>query len=95
MIVIYLLIAFLFGLLIGLFYFGGLWVTIRKINQTKSPLALTMVSFLVRLVVSMFLFYFVLKMGDWQHLIAALIGFILMKFVLVQKLKPREEEKER
>lgn len=91
MIIITLIIAFLFGLLIGLFYFGGLWVTIRKITQMKAGLALTMVSFLIRLLVSMFLFYFVLKMGDWRHLIAALVGFILMKFVLVQKLKPKEE----
>ena len=45
---IYSLLYLLIGLGLGLFYFGGLWLTIKNMNQSRSPIVLTLGSFVLR-----------------------------------------------
>jgi len=80
-----LVIAFLTGLALGAFYFGGLWLTIRKGKSMDRPAALFFISGLVRLAVVLLCFYLVMQ-GQWQRLLACLAGFIVMRFVLVRLL---------
>jgi len=53
--------AFITGVLLGLFYFGGLWITIRKLNRTTHPRRFLAVSFLLRLIPVLYGFWYVLK----------------------------------
>jgi F1F0 ATPase subunit 2 len=71
------------GLALGLFYFGGLWLTVRRIAGTTRPAFLMLGSFVVRLVVTLCGFYLVMD-GRWERLLACLIGFLVTRFVLTR-----------
>jgi F1F0 ATPase subunit 2 len=82
--------AFLAGLAIGQFYFGGLWLTVRRLPVTRSPALLAFVSFAVRTGISVFIFYLLSLGGHWERLLASVAGFALMRMVLVWRLRPRQ-----
>lgn len=35
--ILYMILAFVMGMVLGLFFFGGLWITIKKAIATKIP----------------------------------------------------------
>jgi F1F0 ATPase subunit 2 len=37
------------GILLGLLYFGGLWLTVRRLPRTRHPIQLSIVSLVLRL----------------------------------------------
>lgn len=78
--------VFAAGVLIGLFYFHGLWVTIRTMPKTKRPAAVLMMSFFIRtaLVVCSF---FLMAAGRWDRLLPAIAGFILSRMIITRKVK--------
>lgn len=79
-----LLVGLVEGALLGVFFFVGLWWTVRKIEPTKHVALLFLGSMLLRTSVVILGFYFVL--GDnWQRLIAGLLGFIIAR-ILVTRL---------
>jgi len=45
---VYSLLYLFIGLGLGLFYFGGLWLTIKNMNNARSPIVLTLGSFILR-----------------------------------------------
>ena len=75
--------ALVAGILLGAFFFGGLWWTVRK-GMTSEKVALWFFgSMLLRTGVVMLGFYFV--MGDsWQRLLACLLGFILARLIVTR-----------
>lgn len=79
--------AFGSGLGVGLFFFGGLWLTVRQIPSAKHPALLSLSSFIGRTTVSLVVFYYVLG-SHWELVLACLGGFLLMRFVLVHLLQP-------
>ncbi len=82
-------IAALAGLLLGLFYFGGLWLTVRGITCGKRPEMLMLASFVIRLLVALSCFYLVMD-GRPGRLVACLSGFLLMRYVLTKAVKRGE-----
>ncbi len=42
------LFSFTFGIGLGVFFFGGLWLTMNRLAGSKSPILLTLGSFLFR-----------------------------------------------
>ncbi len=82
-------IAALAGLLLGLFYFGGLWLTVRGITCGKRPGMLMLASFVLRLLVALSGFYMVMDGGPGR-LIACLGGFLLMRYILTKAVKRGE-----
>jgi F1F0 ATPase subunit 2 len=76
------------GILLGIFYFGGLWLTVRKLSVSGNPYLLTLGSFFGRTVISLFGFYLVARGGHWERLLVCLSGFIFMKIFLVYRLRP-------
>ncbi len=85
--VVYLVPAFLAGLVLGGFFFGGLWWTVQKIAVSDKPYLFSVASFIIRTAVVMGAFYFLLSV-DWPYLLAALAGFLVARTVLTGKLKP-------
>jgi F1F0 ATPase subunit 2 len=71
------------GLALGLFYFGGLWLTVRRITCSTRPALLMLASFVVRLLVTLCGFYLVMD-GRWERLLACLSGFLVTRFVLTR-----------
>jgi len=77
------------GLALGLFYFGGLWLTVRKISCSRRPGLLMFGSFVVRLLVTLCGFYLVMD-GSLERVLACLAGFLVMRFVLTRFVKRDE-----
>ncbi|GAB7024154.1 ATP synthase subunit I [Salidesulfovibrio brasiliensis] len=73
---------------LGLFFYGGLWWTLEKLrkNPAKAHL-LVFASFIIRTSASMAGIWFVTG-GQWQKVLAVMVGFLLVRFVLTRKLGP-------
>jgi F1F0 ATPase subunit 2 len=71
------------GAFFGIFYFQGLWLTIKKLPSARQPVLLTMGSFLGRTVLCVLGFYLVVKMGNLEGLMISIIGFAASKFTIV------------
>jgi len=82
--------AFAFGAAIGLFYFTGLWWTVQRLPQTRRPGLWMISSYFIRTATTVFAFYFVMD-GHWQRLLVSLLGFVIIRVVLVRRLKPARE----
>jgi len=77
--------SLLAGVALGTLFFGGLWLTVRATARSRRPVLLVLVSFWVRLAVVVAVFV-LLARGHWQWAVAALLGFILARLVLVRLL---------
>ncbi|TET33717.1 MAG: ATP synthase subunit I [Planctomycetota bacterium] len=83
--------AFGAGLGLGVFYFGLLWLTVRKIGSAARPASLIFLSFALRMGVVLTAFYFIVD-GGWERLVACLLGFIIMRTLFLLRLKPNVEK---
>lgn len=87
-----LLLALLAGALLGVFFFVGLWWTVRKLESSKHVALLFLTSMLLRTSVVILGFYFIL--GDnWQHLIAGLLGFVLARIIVTRLTRDTGQSK--
>jgi F1F0 ATPase subunit 2 len=71
------------GALFAIFYFQGLWLTLKKLPNTSLPMLLTMGSFLGRTALSVMGFYLVVTMVNLEGLIISIIGFAATKFTII------------
>jgi len=89
--------AFAAGVALAAAYFGGLWLTVRRVGRTRNPQLWTLASFAVRLAIVVVVFVLIARV-HWQYAAAAMVGFIALRLVLVYKLRPAppaaEPEKE-
>jgi F1F0 ATPase subunit 2 len=83
------ILALVAGVLIGLFFFGGLWWTIQKGLNAKNPALWFLGSVLVRTGVAVAGFYWI-SGGGWERLLACLLGFVAARFILL-RLKNTEQ----
>ncbi len=71
------------GLLLGAFFFGGLWWSLRKALNSDHAALWQITSLLVRMGVSLLGFYLV-GGGQWQRLMACLAGFVIARIVILR-----------
>ena len=83
------ILAFIAGVAIGTFFFGGLWFTVRKAVNAKTPALWFFGSFFLRVSITMVGFYFI-SLGNWQHLLVALLGFVIARFIVTHFTKSIE-----
>ncbi len=81
------------GIGLGIFYFGGLWLTLRRLPCTQQPVLLTLGCFFGRNAVCLFAFYLIISVGHLEGLMLSLAGFIFIKFMLVLSLRPGKKSK--
>jgi F1F0 ATPase subunit 2 len=81
-------IALFWGAVLSGIYFGALWLTLRRLTHSQRHVVLLMMSLLVRLALLLTGFYLILDGGHWDRLLAAVIGFILLRTLLIHKLRP-------
>jgi F1F0 ATPase subunit 2 len=82
-----LFLAFVVGIAVGLFYFGGLWVTVRRLSRSRHPGLLMLISLIVRFGVTLGAFYLVMA-GRWERLLVCVAGFLVVRIVLVRRWGP-------
>ena len=75
------------GGLLGVVHFGGLWWTVRRLAEVKRPALWMGGSFLLRTALVVFAFYWVVRAG-WPATVAALAGFIAVRLVFGNRLRP-------
>jgi F1F0 ATPase subunit 2 len=78
-----LMIVLVTGLLLGAFFFGGLWWTVRKGASSKSPALWFAGSMLLRTSIVLAGFYFIGR-KDWERLVVCLLGFILARLIVLR-----------
>jgi F1F0 ATPase subunit 2 len=79
--------ALLAGLVLGVFYFGGLWLTVQRLSQARQPALLALGSLAGRLGVTMLGVYLVTG-GQWAKIGVCLLGFFVMRTILVRRWQP-------
>ena len=75
---LFILLSVFVGLLTGLFFFGGLWWTVKKGVGSHVPALWFIGSLLIRLVVTLVVFYY-LSVDHWERLLLCLLGFIVAR----------------
>lgn len=83
-------VAALAGILFGVIYFGGLWLTIQKMGQMDRPILLLMGSFIVRLGLVLVGFYLISK-GRLELLAVSLVAFFITRFFFISRIQPHTE----
>jgi F1F0 ATPase subunit 2 len=76
------------GVLLGAVFFGGLWWTVRRGLSSKRPALWFLGSLVLRTSLSLAGFYFVAG-GQWDRLLACLLGFVIARFVAMRLFGPR------
>ncbi|MDJ0845900.1 N-ATPase subunit AtpR [Crocosphaera sp.] len=81
---------FILGFIIGLGYFGGLWLTLKKLPDSSHPYRLMIGSFILRLMITLCCFYGLIylfrNVETGIILFIAVLGFIVARLILTQKI---------
>jgi F1F0 ATPase subunit 2 len=80
-----LLISALWGMSLGIFYFGGLWLTVRLVPQVANPKQLLFISFILRISVVLAGLWLVLRLHS-LHFLATLAAFFLVRFIMLSRI---------
>ena len=78
---LFLVLAFVTGVLLGTIFFGGLWWTVRKGVSSKQPAVWFFGSLLLRMSVTLSGFYLVGR-DHWERLLLCLLGFVMARVVV-------------
>jgi F1F0 ATPase subunit 2 len=74
------------GVLLGAFFFGGLWWTIRSSPPSQWSGLFFAGSLLIRMAVAVTGFYLV-SHGEWRKLVACLAGFLLARITVTRLVR--------
>lgn len=83
--------AFTAGAALGAVYFTALWHTVRQLPSAKSPTCLLLISYIFRVAAVLGGFYLVMGAGHWERLIAATLGFVIVRKIMTYRLGPQNE----
>ncbi|WP_455204050.1 N-ATPase subunit AtpR [Kaarinaea lacus] len=89
--IVELLLCGLFGALLGLVFFGGLWLTVRRLEQLRQPALWVSLSLLLRMAVTVFGFYWIFS-GELTRLAFAMVGFLLSRRWLRKRIASRTND---
>jgi F1F0 ATPase subunit 2 len=79
--------SFAGGVVGALFFYVGLWLTVRIALAARHPVVIALLSFAVRVIVVTFVIFWV-SGGMIDHVLACLVAVIAMRFLLVRLLPP-------
>ncbi len=79
---LFMILAFIAGLALGILFFGGLWFTVKKSINAKMPAIWFLSSFFLRVSIILTGFYFISR-GSWQRLLICVFGFVVARFILI------------
>lgn len=79
-----LLVCSMAGCALGLFFFGGLWWTVRKVAESRRPALLMVSSYFLRVTLVVLALLFVVAGGHWGRLFACLFGFLGARILITR-----------
>ncbi len=91
---LYMILVFAAGMSLGMFFFGGLWFTVKKAVTAKIPAIWFFASFFLRVSIILIGFYYI-SSGSWQRLIVCILGFIVARFAVTNLTKSLEKKQEK
>jgi len=74
------------GAIIGLFYFGGLWLTLNKLTESRQWGLWLGASFLLRSTMTVAAFW-LLAADDWRRILALATGFTIVRFLSIKQIQ--------
>ena len=83
--------AWVFGAVLGVVFFGGLWWTVRKSLYSKRPALWIFGSLMLRLSIVAVGFY-LFAGRHWERLLLSLLGFIAARFVVIRLTRPSGQD---
>ena len=76
------------GAALGVFFYGGLWLTVKRLPGANYPALLALGSFWMRSLVTVAGFVLLMRAG-WEYAAIALVGFPLGRLVISRFLPER------
>jgi F1F0 ATPase subunit 2 len=83
--------ALLWGIVLGIFYFGGLWWTVRSLPRTTRPRLQLGLSYVLRTSVALLGFWLILR-KDLMAFFLTFVAFFLVRLVLTRRIGNAERE---
>jgi F1F0 ATPase subunit 2 len=83
------LMAVLAGMLLGVFFFGGLWWTVRRALSSRQAALWFSGSFLARTAVTLTGFFFAAQ-GDWRRMAGCIAGFLGARLLVIRFTRLKE-----
>ena len=80
------------GVLLGSFFYGGLWWTLARSMTLAQPAWLILGSFVLRMLSTLAGFYVAMRAG-WPSLITALVAFLITRIVVTRLVGAPERRK--
>lgn len=77
--------ALVAGAVLGGFYFGTLWLTVKRLPTSAHPVRLMLGSYALRLAAALAGFSLIMH-GHWERLAVALVGFVIVRSVIIRRL---------
>jgi F1F0 ATPase subunit 2 len=74
-------VGFVVGVLLGILFYGGLWITVRQLMITRHPIAVTLGSLILRLGLVLAGLLLVSR-GRWQNVAACFVGLTAGRIVV-------------
>ncbi len=84
--------VFITGLALGVLFFGGLWLTVKKALLSKKPALWYLGSLVLRVGITMLGFYYI-AMGNWSNMLICLLGFVIARFIVLSFTKINDAKK--
>lgn len=78
----------LWGGMLGLMYFGGLWLTVSRLSDVKNQPVWMLSSFVLRNLLAVAGFYPVVLQG-WRLTLLCLAGFIIVRFIFIRRINAK------
>jgi len=79
--VVNLIIPLFAGIILGVFFFLGLWFTVQFGLRSKNPAFIFSLSLILRVTLVLWGFYLV-GAGEWNRILACLAGFIIARSLI-------------
>ncbi len=90
--ILMLVLIFVGGLIMGIIFFGGLWLTVLNSTNSRAPGLWFAGSFIVRTAIALTGFYY-LGGGQWQHFLSCLLGFVAARIITIKLTRlPRADK---
>jgi len=78
------------GVVLGAFFFGGLWWTVQKCMTSRNPGLWFFASMLIRLGFTVAGFSFISR-DDWRKLLVCLLGFVIARAAVIRLTRTTEK----
>lgn len=73
------------GLALGIIYFGGLWLTLRRLPSSSQPAFLVLGSYIGRLAFCLTGFIIIARVAGLQGILVCMAAFIASRMIMVRR----------